>query len=80
MNIQDAPDEGFAPDRIIAAYLSVHPKTFPRWDKRPELGFPKAVFINGRKFRRWSEVKAWISRTAVAHASKPTFGKDPAAA
>jgi hypothetical protein len=83
MNIQDAPDQGFAPDRIIAEYLGIHVKSLPRWDRRPELGFPKPVYLNGRKFRSWSEVKAWVSRAAIEHASKPqppTFGKDPAAA
>lgn len=76
MNI---PDEGLAPDRLIADYIRVHPKTFNRWDKRPELGFPKPIYIGGRKFRAWAEVKAWIKRAAVESASRPrpTFGKDP---
>ena len=35
-----APDDGFAPDSAIARYLGIHPKSLPRWDRRPELGFP----------------------------------------
>jgi hypothetical protein len=78
----NTPDEGFAPDRIIAEHLGVHAKTLPRWDKRPELGFPKPIYLNGRKFRAWAEVRAWVSRAAIEYASKPqpTFGKDPATA
>jgi len=64
-----APDEGFAPDREIARYLGVHPKSLPRWDKRPELGFPKPLYINGRKFRPWPAVKEFTKRAAVAHAA-----------
>jgi len=67
--INDTPDEGLAPDRIIAGYLGIHPKSLPRWDARPELGFPKPIFLSGRKFRRWGEVKDWVSRAAVAHAA-----------
>jgi hypothetical protein len=66
----DTPDEGFAPDSTIAQYLGIHPKSLPRWDKRPELGFPRPIYFNGRKFRRWSDVKEFTKRAAVAHASK----------
>jgi len=66
-----APDEGYAPDREIARFIGVHPKSIPRWDKRPELGFPPPLYINGRKFRPWSGVKEFLKRAAVTHASKP---------
>ena len=65
-----APDDGFAPDSAIARYLGIHPKSLPRWDERPELGFPPPVYFNGRKYRPWSEVKEFTRRAAVAHASK----------
>jgi hypothetical protein len=68
----NAPDEGFAPDSAIARFLGIHPKSLPRWDKRPELGFPAPVYFNGRKFRAWSAVKEFTRRAAVAHASKPS--------
>jgi hypothetical protein len=68
----DAPDEGFAPDSTIARYLGVHPKSLPRWDKRPELGFPPPLYINGRKFRPWPAVKEFTKRAAVAHAAGKT--------
>ena len=68
-NETPVPDEGFAPDREIARYLGVHPKSLPRWDKRPELGFPSPIYINGRKFRPWPAVKEFTKRAAVAHAA-----------
>jgi hypothetical protein len=67
-----APDDGLAPDSVIARFLGVHPKSLPRWDARPGLDFPKPIYINGRKFRSWAAVKAFVNRAAVAHASKPT--------
>jgi hypothetical protein len=67
-----APDDGYAPDSTIARYLGIHPKSLPRWDARPELGFPPPVYFNGRKFRSWSEIKAFTRRAAVAHAAKPS--------
>jgi len=30
-----------ATDAKVAKQLGVHPKTLPRWDKRPELQFPR---------------------------------------
>jgi len=67
-----APNDGYAPDSVIARFLGIHPKSLPRWDKRPELGFPPPVYFNGRKFRRWTEIYESTRRAAVAHAaSKP---------
>jgi hypothetical protein len=63
-------DDGFAPDSAIARYLGVHPKSLPRWDRRPELSFPKPIYINGRKFRKWSEIREFTRQAAVAHAAK----------
>jgi hypothetical protein len=72
----NTPDAGYAPDRVIAEYLGIHPKSLPRWDARADLGFPKPIFLNGRKFRSWAEVKAWIGRAAVAHAAgKPVAAR-----
>jgi hypothetical protein len=72
MDAQDnTVDEGFAPDSTIAEYLGIHPKSLPRWDRRPELGFPAPVYFNGRKFRRWSEVKEFTRRAAAKLAATP---------
>jgi len=61
---------GLAPDSMIARHFNIHVKSLARWDRRPELGFPPAVKINGRKYRRWDEIRAFERRAAVAHASK----------
>jgi hypothetical protein len=71
--MSDAGDKaGFAPDSAIAEFLGVHPKSLPRWDRNPKLEFPKPIFINGRKFRKWSEVMEFIRRAAVRHATRPS--------
>lgn len=67
-----SPDDGYAPDSVIARFLGIHPKSLPRWDKRPELGFPPPVYFNGRKFRRWTEIYEFTRRAAVAHAQTPS--------
>jgi hypothetical protein len=67
----NTPDAaGYAPDREIARFLGVHPKSLPRWDKRTDLGFPPPIYLNGRKFRAWAEVKDFVRRAAVQHAAK----------
>jgi hypothetical protein len=68
---QDAPS-GLAPDSVIARHFNIHRKSLVRWDRRPQLGFPPAIKINGRKYRRWDEIIAFERRAAVAHASKTT--------
>jgi len=60
------------PDSKVAKQLGVHVKSLPRWDRRPELNFPKPVWINGRKYRRRGEIRDFLRRAAVAHASKST--------
>jgi hypothetical protein len=71
--VADADDKaGFAPDSVIAKYLGVHVKSFPRWDRNPWLEFPKPYFFNGRKFRAWSEIHEFCRRAAVRHAGTPS--------
>jgi hypothetical protein len=61
--------DGFGKDSEVARHLSIHPKTLPRWDRKPELGFPKPVYFNGRKYRRWADIHEWTRRAAAAFAS-----------
>ena len=67
MTTSDAGN-GFGKDSEIARYLSVHPKTLPRWDRKPELGFPKPVYLGGHKYRKWSEVLEWTRQAAASFA------------
>jgi hypothetical protein len=64
-------DSAVDPDSKVAKQLGIHIKSLPRWDARPELGFPPPIYINGRKYRRRREVQEFLRRAAVAHASKP---------
>lgn len=49
------------PDRLVALRYSIVSRTISRWDKNPELGFPKAIRINQRKYRSEAELDAWVS-------------------
>src|SRR6516164_438773 len=44
------------PDREVAARYGVTTRTLWRWDHRPQLGFPRPIRINGRKYRRECEL------------------------
>jgi hypothetical protein len=68
----DHVPEGFDPDSEVARYFGVHVKSLKRWDKRPDLGFPKAIEILGRKYRSRREYREFARRAAAAHASKTT--------
>ena len=65
-------DDAVDPDAKVAKQLGIHIKSLPRWDARPELNFPKPLYINGRKYRRRREIQEFLRRAAVAHASRPT--------
>lgn len=72
MSNDNASSAALAADSKVARQLGVHPKTLPRWDRRPDLQFPRPVYINGRRYRRLDEVADFVRRAAVEHASKPS--------
>ena len=47
------------PDPLVAERYNVTPRTIHRWDRQPDLGFPRPVFINGRKYRRLNQLENW---------------------
>ena len=47
---------GLLPDRLVAERYDVHVRTLGRWDKDPGLGFPKPVYIPGRRYRSGEEL------------------------
>jgi hypothetical protein len=53
---------GLLPETQAADHINVTPRSLFRWDRRPELGFPKPVVINGRKYRRIDQLTDWIER------------------
>lgn len=50
---------GWLPDPLVAKRYAVNPRTLPRWDANPELKFPSATYINGRKYRNIDELEEW---------------------
>ena len=54
------------PDSQLAKDLGRSLRTLARWDKRPELGVPKPVVINKRKYRPAPEIETWLRERALA--------------
>jgi hypothetical protein len=54
------------PDSKVAKRYDVCSKTLQRWDGKPELGFPAAEWINGRKYRDSDKLDAWDQANANA--------------
>jgi len=46
-------------DRQVAQRYDVSVRTLERWDLKPELGFPKPIRINGRRYRDAAKLDAW---------------------
>jgi predicted DNA-binding transcriptional regulator AlpA len=55
--------------QLKARYGGVSDMTIWRWEHDPELGFPTAVEINGRKYFDLALVEEWERRRA-AHSSR----------
>jgi hypothetical protein len=52
-------EDQLVPDPKVAKLFDVTGRTIDRWDLDPKLNFPKAVEINGRKYRRRVEIRAF---------------------
>lgn len=50
-------DDDLLPDPLVAKRYKVTSRTISRWDTDPKLGFPKPIEINGRKYRRKTELE-----------------------
>jgi hypothetical protein len=46
-------------------------KTIERWGDDPALGYPPEIDINGRKFRKLSDLEAWERQRAAIAATMP---------
>jgi hypothetical protein len=55
-------------------------KTIERWTADPALGFPGELDINGRKFRRLSELETWERERAAIAAAMPRRSWPPSKA
>ena len=56
------------PDPKVANRYGVSQRTIPRWDGKPELGFPKPIYINKRKYRDEAELDAFDREQAIKSA------------
>jgi hypothetical protein len=61
------PDSKVARDRYNRCL-----KTLSRWDDKPDLKFPAAKWINGRKYRDSDELDAWDAARADAEPVRST--------
>jgi hypothetical protein len=65
------PNDGaLLPDKLVARRYGIHILTLSRWDANETLGFPRAVSINNRKYRRIAELEAWERARVVQRATK----------
>ena len=61
------------PDSEVCKRYGVVPYTLWRWDNQtPELGFPKPVRINGRKYRPEEELDEFDARRSAERDAHPT--------
>jgi hypothetical protein len=66
IDVVSDPRSGLLPDPRVADRYQVTSRTICRWDTQPNLGFPKPVRINRRKYRRLDELEAWERGRVVA--------------
>jgi hypothetical protein len=58
----------YVPDAKVCERYGITPMTLWRWDNDPELKFPKAIRVRGRKYRDAAALDAFdaIERPAAA--------------
>jgi hypothetical protein len=54
--------ECLVPDLVTRHLFRVTDMTLYRWERKPELGFPQAIKIEGRKYRKAAEIRAFRMR------------------
>jgi hypothetical protein len=58
------------PERQVAERYGVVPRTLFRWDLDPALGFPRPIYIRGRRFRVEAELDKFdLARSAASGAA-----------
>ena len=59
-DLDKAGDETLVPDAVVARVrYRVNLRTIKRWSDDPRLGFPQALKVGPRCFRRLGELRAW---------------------
>jgi predicted DNA-binding transcriptional regulator AlpA len=69
-------DDPLVPDPEVRKRYSRSEMTIWRWDQTPTLGFPKPIRINGRKYRRLSELREWERKQAAASSEPATIAAE----
>lgn len=59
-------DDVLVPDPEVCKRYSRSKMSLWRWDQDPALGFPKPLYIQGRKYRRLSELREWERKQQTA--------------
>jgi predicted Rdx family selenoprotein len=60
----DETSQALLPDRQVAQRYGVTVKAIKGWDRKPDLGFPPAIPINGRRYRKVADLIAWERQRA----------------
>jgi hypothetical protein len=61
----NSSSDDLLPDSAVARRYDVHLRSLARWDRNPTLGFPAPIQINGRKYRRRSELEEFERRNVA---------------
>jgi hypothetical protein len=64
------PNETFLSRSQQARRWSVSKRSVERWGEVKELGLPSEIEINGRHYRKLSELEAWERSRAIVAATK----------
>jgi hypothetical protein len=63
-------DSLLIPTRLVCTRYSVNERTLDRWFKNEQLGFPKPILINRRRYYREADLTSWErSRASKAKAA-----------
>jgi predicted DNA-binding transcriptional regulator AlpA len=60
----DDPPPALLPESAVCRRYGVSDTTLIRWERDESLGFPKPIYIRGRRYRRLSELEAFEERQA----------------
>jgi hypothetical protein len=60
-------EDKLLPNKVVAERYNTRTRTIERWREQPELGFPPGIDINGRIYRKLSDLIAWEKQRATTH-------------
>jgi predicted DNA-binding transcriptional regulator AlpA len=58
------------PSAKLADFLNVSAMAIWRWERDPNLGFPRPTVIHGRKYWNRAEINSWMRSMATGKASQ----------